>query len=118
MLPRASAQTVVTALRDGVVASIDAEDIGIAGVWLGAGRRTKEDTVDHAAGLVLHAPVGTYVTGGAPVATLHHDASLSADRLQAARHLVEHAFVVHPDGVASGPTSRILEVLRGTMGAA
>jgi pyrimidine-nucleoside phosphorylase len=118
VLPRASAQTVVSVAKGGVVASIDAEDIGIAGVWLGAGRRTKEDAVDHAAGVVLHAPVGTPVAAGAPVATLHHDAGLAADRLAAARHLVAQAFTVDPAGTAAAPASRILEVLRGTMGRA
>jgi thymidine phosphorylase len=114
VLPRAGARTVVGGDTGGIVTAIDAEDVGLAGVWLGAGRRTKEDAVDHAAGVVLHAPVGTRVVPGDVLATLHHDPRLPADRLEAARRLVTGAISVGP-GTPHGPTSRILEVLRGTM---
>jgi len=118
ILPRAAAETVIAAPAAGVVTAIDAEASGLAGVWLGAGRRTKEDAVDPAAGIVLAATVGTAVAAGAPLATLHHAPGLAADRIDAARRLVAGAFVVDPAALAAPPASRILEVLRGTMSAA
>jgi thymidine phosphorylase len=95
-----------------VVTAIDAESIGLAGVWLGAGRRAKEDAVDPAAGLVLGARVGERVERGQPLAELHHGAALPADRVAAARRLVAGAFTVDAAAPPAHPARRVIEVLR------
>jgi pyrimidine-nucleoside phosphorylase len=115
VLPRADAQLAIRAPRAGVVARVAAEDVGVAGVWLGAGRRAKEDAVDPAAGIVLAAQVGEAVGDGQLLATLHHARGLDGARLEAARRLVAEAFVVDPAAAPSTPPSRILEVLRDRM---
>src|SRR5262245_28362498 len=43
VLPRATATHALPATRGGVIAAIDAEQLGLAALLLGAGRRTKED---------------------------------------------------------------------------
>ncbi len=70
-LPIAPVQQPVLAPADGYVESIDALEIGLACLDLGAGRHRKEDKVDHAAGLVIEAPVGAHVRAGQPLAVVH-----------------------------------------------
>src|SRR5258708_37173244 len=67
-LPVAPVQLPVTAAGDGYVESIDALEVGRAGLELGAGRKKKEDPVDHAAGIGIEAPVGAPVGAGEPLA--------------------------------------------------
>ena len=61
----------VTAPRSGVVSAIDAREVGLAAVDLGAGRAQKGDPIDHAVGIVLHAKVGDEVEAGDSLLTIH-----------------------------------------------
>jgi pyrimidine-nucleoside phosphorylase len=70
-LPVAPVQVPVPSAAAGYVGSIDALAVGLACLELGAGRARKEDEVDHAAGLVIEAPVGAHVRAGDPLATVH-----------------------------------------------
>jgi len=70
-LPVAPVQLPVPSVGDGYVESIDALEVGLAGVELGVGRARKEDKVDHAAGIVIQAPVGARVRAGEPLAIVH-----------------------------------------------
>lgn len=60
----------VVATSGGLVISIDAHAIGMAGVVVGAGRLTQDDTVDYPAGLVIHKKVGDRVAPGDHLATI------------------------------------------------
>ncbi len=60
-----------TAEASGYVEAINAYDIGMTAVRMGAGRRVKEDKVDPTAGLVLHKKVGEKAEAGEPLATLY-----------------------------------------------
>src|SRR5882762_6286295 len=103
-LPTASVQMSVAALADGFVESIDALAVGMASLDLGAGRVRKEDKVDHAAGLVIEAPVGARVAAGEPLATVHarsQELALQvAPRVQAAWRLSEHEVTRPPHVLA------------------
>jgi pyrimidine-nucleoside phosphorylase len=70
-LPVAPVQRAVLAPADGHVESIDALEVGLAGLELGVGRARKEDKVDPAAGLVIQAPVGASVRKGDPLVVVH-----------------------------------------------
>ncbi len=70
-LPEASVQVPVTADRDGWLVHMDAEKIGVASSLLGAGRMTKDDVIDHAAGIVLEKKTGDFVKAGEVLAWLH-----------------------------------------------
>jgi thymidine phosphorylase len=74
-LPVARETHVVTADRDGVLVEQHALPFGIAAWRLGAGRARKEDPVDHAAGIDLHAKPGDTVTAGQPLFTMHTNES-------------------------------------------
>jgi pyrimidine-nucleoside phosphorylase len=80
-LPVAPVQVSISAERDGFVASIDALEIGLSAVDLGAGRHRKEDTIDHAAGFVITAPVGARVRKGDALVTVHARSRELVDRV-------------------------------------
>ena len=61
----------VMAERDGFVTSMDAGRIGMASVILGAGRATKESTIDSSAGIMLCKKTGDAVRRGEPLARLY-----------------------------------------------
>jgi pyrimidine-nucleoside phosphorylase len=71
VLPRAPVVLPLLADRDGVVASIEAEAIGLASVALGAGRLRKGDPIDPAVGIVLHAKLGDRLSEGEPIGEVH-----------------------------------------------
>jgi thymidine phosphorylase len=56
--------------------------VGLASLELGAGRVRKEDRVDHAAGLVIEAPVGSKVRAGDPLVTVHARSKELVDRVR------------------------------------
>jgi thymidine phosphorylase len=72
-LPTPTHTHTITADRDGVLNTLDAYSVGVAAWRLGAGRARKEDPVQPAAGILLHAKPGTPVTKGQPLLTLHTD---------------------------------------------
>ncbi len=111
VLPQATRRLPVLAPRDGAVVAIDAEAVGMAALVLGAGRRTKDDVIDAAAGIVLACGLGDRVTAGQPLAELHANLPDGDPRLAAAAarflgavHLADHA----PPPRAT----RILEIIR------
>lgn len=55
---------------DGYIRRIDAEKCGTAAMLLGAGRRTKDDVIDAAAGIVLDVKPGSAIKSGDRIATL------------------------------------------------
>jgi pyrimidine-nucleoside phosphorylase len=71
LLPQAAVRLQVTAPRDGIITRIDARRVGVAAMHLGAGRRTKEDSIDLSVGLTMAVKTGDVVRVGQPVATIH-----------------------------------------------
>ena len=71
VLPTAVLVRQVLAPREGVVSRLGALAVGIASLELGAGRRTKEDSIDHAVGIVCHAKRGAAVAKNDVLAEVH-----------------------------------------------
>jgi pyrimidine-nucleoside phosphorylase len=108
------------------IVAIDSAALGIAALLLGAGRRTIDDVIDPAAGLVIDAYVGEVIEPGAPPNVyLCHSLAPGDARLAEARAMITGAFTIAPvdpppgapAGVSAPPpmadaTSRILEVIR------
>ena len=78
-LPVAPVQVALNAEREGHVEAIDALEVGLSSLELGAGRVRKEDRVDPAAGVVIEAPVGAHVAAGDPLVTVHARSSELVD---------------------------------------
>ena len=70
-LPHAAYQSEVLATRDGVISQINADEIGIAAMMLGAGRANKESKIDLAVGLMLRKKVGDTVKKGDSLVTIY-----------------------------------------------
>jgi pyrimidine-nucleoside phosphorylase len=71
LLPTAKISVPVIAKENGFIHEIKAEEIGTAAMLLGAGRETKEDIIDYAAGITLLKKVGDEVKEGEVLCTLH-----------------------------------------------
>ena len=71
ILPQAAVTLRVDAPCSGYVTGMDATAIGSAAMHLGAGRRTKEDTIDLSVGLVLDVKTGDAVLCGQSMGTIH-----------------------------------------------
>lgn len=71
LLPTAAQIIPVHARESGYINGIDALSIGMAAMKLGAGRATKEDSIDMAVGVVLEKKVGHYVEKGDVLAYIH-----------------------------------------------
>ena len=83
MLPKAPFVREVFASRPGHVQRLAALPIGLAALHLGAGRREKDDSVDHAVGIVCRKKRGDEVTEGEPLAEIHARDEQSADEAAA-----------------------------------
>ena len=70
LFDRAPLEHVIAAPRSGFVHSCDALSIGQAGVRLGAGRTTKEQTIDPTVGFTIEKKVGDAVEAGEPLALI------------------------------------------------
>jgi pyrimidine-nucleoside phosphorylase len=80
VLERAPVRAPVPAPRDGVVTRVGALAVGNAALALGAGRRVKEDPVDHAVGVLCFAKRGDTVLEGDDLAEVHARDDASAQR--------------------------------------
>ncbi|RII42874.1 thymidine phosphorylase [Galactobacter valiniphilus] len=105
-LPVAAHREVVYAQADGVLVELDALKVGVASWRLGAGRARKEDPVQAAAGIELHAKPGDAVRRGAPLMTLHADTS---ERFARALEALDGAAVIAPAGARAARESIVLE---------
>jgi pyrimidine-nucleoside phosphorylase len=80
LFPQASCHTEIPAGADGYVCGIEARSIGLASQHSGAGRATKEDSIDLAAGIVLHKKVGDAVRKGELLATVYGNDQIRTDK--------------------------------------
>jgi len=71
VLPVAPVVREVEAPRDGVVTRLRARAVGIAALELGGGRRTKDDAIDHAVGIVHRVKRGAEISRGQVLADVH-----------------------------------------------
>ena len=78
----------VKADRAGYVQHINALEVGLTSVDLGAGRAQKGDPIDYAVGILLHAKVADRVDAGQVLFTIHANdqgkASAAEERLRRA----------------------------------
>ena len=99
-LPTARKVVPVLAPRAGVVQAIDALEVGLAAMRLGAGRATKEAEVDPAVGVWIHAQRGERVEAGAPLCELHVNDEAALPEALAA---LEAAFTLGDAAPTIGP---------------
>ena len=87
------------ASRGGFVAAVDALAVGQAAQLAGAGRRTVDDAIDPAAGVVLARVVGDEVAAGDLLATVY---ARDAGRRERAAAVLETAFTLADERPRTG----------------
>lgn len=61
----------VTAEKAGYISSVETQQMGEAAMLLGAGRKTKDDQIDHQVGITFHVKLGDKLEAGDKLATIH-----------------------------------------------
>jgi len=100
LLPSATCQIEVTALETGWISRIDAQAIGEAAVELGAGRKTKEDSLDLGAGIELRVEVGDKVEQGQAIAVVY---GANQELLETQKQSIAEAFDISKTETSGEP---------------
>jgi pyrimidine-nucleoside phosphorylase/thymidine phosphorylase len=106
LLPNATGMREILSPRAGYISAIMAEEMGRASAMMGAGRASKEDSIDPAVGIILEVKVGEKVDAGAVLCRLYYTVE---DSLEEAAELVEDAFRI--SGTRPDERELILEVV-------
>lgn len=100
VLPQAPVVESVPAPQSGYVSGIDAREVGLVAVSLGAGRERKGERIDPSVGVLLGAKVGSWVNTGETLFTVHARDEASA---VAARSRLLAAFTWSDEPVSPPP---------------
>jgi pyrimidine-nucleoside phosphorylase len=88
LTPHPSEEVEVSAARSGILRSVDPLELGLTSVELGAGRRTHDETIDAAAGIVILKKRGDLIEAGESLAVIQLGRR-SVDRESAIRRVRE-----------------------------
>ncbi|AGC69327.1 pyrimidine-nucleoside phosphorylase Pdp [Thermoclostridium stercorarium subsp. stercorarium DSM 8532] len=99
-LPRAEFRAEWKAEKSGFVEKMNAERLGIASVLLGAGRKTKEEAIDPAAGIELVKKTRDKVEKGETIAFLY---ASDENRIHEALQVLKSSIVIGPEPVPEKP---------------
>ena len=99
-LPSAPEVRWVGAPHSGHVARLGAVAVGTAALRLGAGRRTKDDTIDHSVGVLCLKKRGDAVEQGEPLAEIHARDEADAEH---AAHEILAAYTIAAESPLPGP---------------
>ncbi|HUO34643.1 MAG TPA: thymidine phosphorylase [Candidatus Acidoferrum sp.] len=99
-LPQARHKAYIKAKSPGYLARVDCEQVGVASMLLGGGREKKEDSIDHAVGLVVEKRLGERVVAGDTLVTIYYNLD---QRLPPAVGLLERSFHIEDSPSAVPP---------------
>lgn len=91
LLPQANIVVPIKANKDGYISKIEAEEVGVSAMILGAGRETKDDELDLSAGIILNKKVGDYVNKGDILATMYLN---KEEKLESAKERFINAYSI------------------------
>jgi len=94
LLPQSKHQRELAAEKGGYISKINAYEVGMTAIDIGAGRRKKEDAIDHSAGFVFNKKVGDKVTPGETILTIH---SNNPESIEAAKNRLKKAIGITPE---------------------
>ena len=100
LLPSAQSTVPIESSARGVVTRLDALAVGRGANRLGAGRSTKEDSIDPAVGIELLRKIGDDIEPGQTLARLHTNAT---DHVDEVKRMIESAYTIEPDAKVSPP---------------
>lgn len=99
LLPQAKEIIEIKAQKTGYIARIEAEEVGVCAMMLGAGRETKEDELDLSAGIVLVKKVADFVNEGETIAYMHYN---KLDKIEDAKERFLKAYTISDEKVDPG----------------
>lgn len=108
VLPAAKGTMEVLSSKDGYISYIDAEQVGISSMILGAGRAKKEDAIDYAVGIEVFKKLGDRVLKGDPIARLYFNDEEKAEK---AKELFLEAYKISDAPIE--PPSLVHEIFKG-----
>lgn len=95
LLPMAKYQINVESADEGYISCVDALAVGHAAMELGAGRKTKDDIIDPAVGLIIKGKVGCHIRAGDALAVIHANREINTGFINEVRK----AFVIKKEEV-------------------
>lgn len=98
--PKAKVEYTIKAKKSGFIHKFDTEKVGIASAILGAGRETKESTVDFTAGIILEKTIGDFVEKDEPLARFY---SSEISKCKDAEDLFNQALKISDEEVNFSP---------------
>jgi len=104
LLPTAKYKIPFIAYKSGFIEEMDTEQIGVAGMLLGAGRRTLDDEIDMAVGLEFVNKVGAYVNKDDVICYLHANSKN-----------VEQSLKILQEAIKIGKNKRVLKLIEGVI---
>lgn len=94
LLQQAKFKIEVKAEKAGFISKINADELGLPAMLLGAGRETMDSKIDYAAGLILRKQIGDPVEIGETMVTIHsnkEDVDASIKKIQENIEIYDHA---------------------------
>lgn len=102
--PDAGQRFEIKAWKNGFIQSVNAYEVGMASLELGAGRKRKEDTIDPAAGIVMKKKIGDSVKEDETIAVGYTN---NGSAIEVSREYLDRAIKIDTAGTP-GPTSSVL----------
>jgi len=87
--PRPKYSIKILSVKNGFIDEMNTYQIGMASLELGAGRRRKDDIIDHKAGIVLYKKIGDSVVKGDLICELFSD---SRNKIKSAENMIIETF--------------------------
>ena len=106
LFEKAKYEEIVNAEEKGYIQKIDAGEIGRIVCNLGAGRLTKEDTIDMTAGIIMHKKVGDYVEKGEKIITIYAN---NTEKIQKAKEEINNIIEISTEKLEKIPS--IIEII-------
>ena len=97
LLPQPNTKIEVRSESHGYVSAIDSLEVGLASKILGAGRKTKDDTIDYSVGIYLKKKIGDKVKIGDSLAVLYADGD--EEKIGPARKKILTAYSFNPNKI-------------------
>ena len=99
LLPQAKEIMEIKSPKKGYIKKIEAEEVGVSAMILGAGRETKEDELDLSAGIVLTKKVSDFVEEGETIAYMHYN---KLDKIEVSKERFLNAYTISDEKVDEG----------------
>ncbi len=98
VLPKSKYVVAIKTQKTGYVHDLKALELGVLAMKLGAGRQTKEESIDHSVGIVLNKKVGDFVEQDQLLAEIHTNSELSEEWLKQfySCFIIEDAYISKP----------------------